>query len=271
MDCFVACIVVSLLWIDRRGRSSWTVATTTGWECLPSPAFRCFSSPLSRSRFLQMEGDSSLLQQICPVMQQYLPMIAGVVFPNKEVIARFVALLASKDKDSRWACWLLQETCSPSASYDRCCESCIQSLSGVSSHVSLEDLWTASRAFFSQHVTREMSTIVGWLPVRCGSLSLLRSVLPASSRDVRWRGLFDATDSARRLGGSETGDAADPTGIGRSACSRVNHPDTVLSCLFTDTEYDDPTIIISFLLSRSRRPRDPCVCVYRRDSLERIL
>ncbi|KAK8821307.1 hypothetical protein WA538_005934, partial [Blastocystis sp. DL] len=109
------------------------------------------------SRFLQVESGEAFLQKICPVIQQYLPMIAGAVFPNKETIARLVALLASREHDPKWACWLLQETCSSSASYDRCCESCIQELSRTSSQMSLEDLWTASRAFFSQYVTREMN------------------------------------------------------------------------------------------------------------------
>lgn len=184
MDRFVDCIVKSRRWLDCRGRFSWISATITDCACLLSPASRCFSFLLSRSRFLQVESGEAFLQKICPVIQQYLPMIAGAVFPNKETIARLVALLASREHDPKWACWLLQETCSSSASYDRCCESCIQELSKTSSQMSLEDLWTASRAFFSQYVTREMSGIIVQSPTRRGSLSLLRSVFSSSSRNV---------------------------------------------------------------------------------------
>lgn len=181
LDRFVDCIVVALVWLDCRERSSWISGTIMDWACLPSPAFRCSSSSLLHSRFLQMESDGSLLQKICPVVQQYLPTIAGAVFPAKEVIARFVVLLASRERSAKWTCWLLQETCSPSATYDQCCESCIRELSDSSPSVSLEDLWTASRVFFSQHVLRGMSRVAGRSPTRCGSLPLLRSVLPVSS------------------------------------------------------------------------------------------
>lgn len=101
MDRFVDCIVKSRRWLDCRGRFSWISATITDCACLLSPASRCFSSLLSRSRFLQVESGEAFLQKICPVIQQYLPMIAGAVFPNKETIVRLVALLASREPRSQ--------------------------------------------------------------------------------------------------------------------------------------------------------------------------